>query len=1120
MRYRWPQNSLMWSVSLGAVVLCCAFLAPDTHAETQVGAGDLPLQPTRLLEFSTSEGTWLSLDISPDGSRIVFDLLGDLYELPVNGGPAKPLTSGMPFDTQAVFSPDGNQIAFISDRSGAENLWLMKADGSELRQLTRREDNRILLSPEWAPDGTSLYASVYRADMNAYSIWRFDAVGEREAEEVVRTRDTPDQDRSTWLSAVDPAPSPDGRYLYFAGRDGPSLDDRVDEWTIRRLNLANGETTTLVSPPRSPRPDLSLGTYFRPVISPDGNHMVYGTRFDGQTGLRILHLASDKDRWLLFPIEHDQVQASHWQGILPRYTFSPDGRFLILERQGQISRLELETGRESQIPFAASVSMPLGPSLRQTIRQETGPVRARLIQTPEASPDGSWLAFSALTQVYLMQLDGASTPRRLTQGSLPEFNPSWSGDGKTLVYVSWTARDGGQVWLAPADRRGDPVQLTETEAFYTSPVFAPGGRSVLVLRSSHYDRMHSFMEFGSLRAAELVQINLADGAERVITQGQLGGKPGFTSKADTVYINTAKGLTAVNLVDGSQNPVLQVLGPGWYFSEGPAPVDDLKISPDGRWALAQIAQQLHLLEVPAGGAAEVNLTDPQVSFRKLTEVGADFFDWAEGGKSITWAVGSTWYRRPFESVELKPPGSAERDADSPRRPGSNTQSYEAVVELPRDRPSGSLLLSGATAITMDDSTDGGGTTAGVIAAADILVVDDLIEAIGPVGTLSVPEGTTVRDVKGKYIIPGMIDTHDHVAEVRRGLLDLETWAPAASLAFGVTTKFDPSTLTIDMLAYEDLIAAGLIIGARIHSTGPALFSFNEFRSRAEVVEVLKRYRDHYRIRNLKMYRTGNRRVRQWVAMAAAELGMMPTTEGALAMKLDLSQIIDGYSGQEHALPVAPLYKDVVHLVVESGVSYTATLTIGNGGPQGQDYFISKTDYVEDPVLNRFWPRYAIDIKLRQRTWRTLDDYFFPLVAESVARIDRAGGLIGMGSHGEAPGIGFHWEMQAHAMGGMTPAEILHAATLGGARTIGRDQDFGSLIAGKYADLVILDEDPLEDISNALSIAHVMKNGRLYDAQNLDEIWPRRRAGPQPWFWSDVPLPARQTDPEPDQKETQ
>jgi hypothetical protein len=347
-----------------------------------------------------------------------------------------------------------------------------------------------------------------------------------------------------------------------------------------------------------------------------------------------------------------------------------------------------------------------------------------------------------------------------------------------------------------------------------------------------------------------------------------------------------------------------------------------------------------------------------------------------------------------------------------------------------------LLLRGATAITMGPK--------GVIPNADILVVNGRISAIGARGSVSLPPGAEIRDIRHKWVLPGFIDDHDHVADIRRGILDLESWGVAANLAYGVTTAFDPSTLSIDMLAYQDLVDAGLMTGSRIRSTGPALFSFNEFASKEQVDRVLDRYRDYYRLRNLKLYRTGNRRVREWIAESAREHGLRLTTEGANSDKLDLTQVQDGVSGSEHALQAVPLYNDVVQLMARSGVSYNTTLMIEGGG---QDYFVVDRKPNDDPKLNRFAPRFIVDMKTRKRNWRELADDMFPQFAAGARKVMLAGGIVGMGSHGEIPGLGFHWEMEAHVMGGWTSAEVLRAATLGSAEAIGRDADLGSLERG-------------------------------------------------------------------------
>lgn len=1053
---------------LPLIALLAALLSPGAgQAAAQSGSGQLPLEAARQISFETTSGSWMSLDVSPDGKNLVFDLLGDLYALPISGGTARPLTGGMALDTQPTYSPSGLEIAFVSDRSGAESLWIANSDGSNPRRISTGEDD-VWVSPEWSRDGRLLFASRYLPSSNAYELWSF-KVGSATSGKLI----VPAKTDGGQQSSLGVWPGPDGKSLVFARSKGGG-GDGLPSWSIVRRDLATGSENVLVEAAASPRTDLILGSFFRPTLSPDGRRLAYASRHEGQTGLRLLELKTGADRWLAYPIQHDAAEASAWQDLVPRFDFTPDGREIILSRAGQFHRIAVADGRVTALNFKASVDLGIGPSLRADIREEKGPVRARIIQHPTPSPDGRHVAFSALGSVYVASADARAKPRRVTPEGVRAFMPSWSPDGRRLTYVTWTARDGGHVWSVEVARPASARRVSSTAAYYTFPVFAADG-SVLAVRSSSATRMRSYMEYGAHRQAELVA--LTAGSERVITSGSMGDRPHFGPDRDAVYLSFADGLNRVPLNGSARKLVAQVIGPGWYFSEAPASAESLRISPDGRSLLAQLNQQLYLVSMPAAAGQTIDVRTPSPSHHKLTNIGADFVEWSKDGQRIHWALGSTFFTRPASSTV--------------------TSSAQFVVELPRDIPRGSVLLRGATLLTMNGSQS--------IENGDLLVVDSRIAALGPRGSFPVPPETAVRDVAGRFIMPGLIDSHDHYADIRRGILDFESWGPRANLAYGVTTGFDPSTLSIDTLAYQDAVDAGLMVGSRMPSTGPAIFSFNRFSSLDDVRAVLGRYRDHYRVRNLKQYRSGNRRVRQWIAKASNELGMMPTTEGALSLKLGLSQVIDGYAGYEHAVPVVGLGQDLVELMARSRVAYSTTLQIGNGGPEGQDYFIVRDQLNEDPKLNRFAPRFIVNVKTRQRTWRHLGEYVFPAVATGAAAIKRSGGIVGMGSHGEMPGIGVHWEMEAHVMGGMTPTEALHSATMGSAQAIGRDSEFGSLDTGKFADLLVLTRDPRTNIRNSLSLEHVMKGGRLYEAATLNEVWPRTRAFPEPWFRNvDVP----------------
>ncbi|MBB6123733.1 amidohydrolase family protein [Sphingobium subterraneum] len=1044
----------------------------------------LPLKATRTIAFDTDEGTALSLDLSPDGRTLVFDLLGDIYTLPVKGGKARAITRGMAFDSQPMVSPDGSRIVFLSDRSGAENLWTMRIDGSDARQVTLLDDNPIFASPTWTADGKNLLVTRFWPDRNAYELWQYGLAGEGHV--VVPNRSTPDTPRDAQVHSLGAAPTADGRAFYVATRTGSVDFDEAGEWQIAKYDIATKEISIIVKAIGDIRLGPVQSSAFRPVVSRDGRWLAYGLRSVGRTSLRLRELATGLDREIL-PVDHDSLQSSLWSDVIPHFAFTPDDQALIVSTGGKIHRITLATGADTLIPFTAHVDMPLGPLTRTPIVQETGPVRARLIQHPQQSPDGQTLAFSALGHIYRMALDGTDTPRRLNADDAPAFHPAWSPDGKWLTYVMWTAKDGGQIRVARADG-SEPRTITRLPAFYTHPVFLPDGSGIIVVRSPQGDRLNSYVEFGQLREADLVRIALAGREPTILMHGRIGGIPHFGPDPSRVYINTQDGVRALSENGGESTLVTQALGPGWYFSEGAAPADDIRISPDGKWALAQIAQQLHLYALDATPGQSINLSLPQVRHRQITDIGADFFGWADGGRMIVWSIGSTYYRRPLDSVSLDAAGAPPGRPDAT---GHAIAQFKAPVLVPRDTPHGALLLRGGTAITMRGTE--------VLLNADILIVDDHIRQVGPRGSFPVPAAAAVRDLSGAFIIPGLIDAHDHVADIRRDVLDLHNWGPAASLAYGVTTTFDPSSLTIDMLAYQDLVDSGAMLGSRIVTTGPALFSFNDFRSKADVVQVLKRYRDHYRITNLKQYRTGNRRVRQWIVEAAAELGMTPTSEGALSTKLDLTHVIDGYSGNEHSLNPPKLYNDIIRLYAESGTSAVPTLQITHGGRPAQDYFITRTAPHHDPKYARFSPAWFRDQKFWQRTWHDQQEYAFPEVAQSMDQFQRAGGILGLGAHGEVPGLGTHWEMQAYAMGGMAPMDVLKAATLGSARTIGREREFGSIEAGKYADLVILNRNPLDDITQTLAIRQVMKNGRLYDADSLSQLWPVVRPMAPFWF---------------------
>lgn len=449
--------------------LCLVFLM-STGAPLGLAADDekngkdekkeegLPLEPSRTIEFTTDEATWLSLDVDPDGRILVFELLGDLYNLPIEGGEATPLTTGMAFDSQPSYSPDGDWIAFISDRDGSENLWICRNDGSDSRKLSDDPSASEFASPTWTRDGEYVIVSRSTWGMRTFELWMYHLKGGAGVQltKAKATPKTPPQERH---NAIGVRVSPDGKYLYYATkRGGFAYNADFPLWQIARRDRVTGDEDILTRAP---------GSAIRPLLSPDGKLLIYGTRHDAQTGLRIRNLETGEDRWFKYPVQRDDQESRFTRDLLPGYAFMPNGKEVVLTYGGKIHRINIRTGKEREIPFRATVTQKVGPRLHFPKRVEQGPVRARLIQNPALSPDGRRLVFSALTHLYVMNLPNGK-PRRLTYGEGREFQPSWSPNGRSVAYVSWS-EDGGHIWSVSSDG-GKPRKLTRTAAFYAEPV--------------------------------------------------------------------------------------------------------------------------------------------------------------------------------------------------------------------------------------------------------------------------------------------------------------------------------------------------------------------------------------------------------------------------------------------------------------------------------------------------------------------------------------------------------------------------------------------------------------------------------------------------------------------------
>ena len=1062
-------------------LVCATIVFAQDPPRPDTAGKPLSLKAERKIDFETTEGTWISVDVSPDGRTLLLELDGDIYTLPIEGGEAKAVLTGMAFESQPRWSPDGKRIAFLSDRNGAENLWISNPDGTAAKPLSKERQGKFA-SPAWTPDGRFVMVSRSTPTSGTHEIWMYSVSGGSGVQITKATPAgapaSPPTPPAQRLNSMGAAVSPDGRYVYYARRNGTfTYNANFPLWQIVRKDRDTAEEDVITS---------ENGSAFRPVLSPDGKLLVYGTRYETETGLRVRTLATGEDKWLKYPVQRDDQESAASRDVLPGYSFTPDGSSIIVCYGGKLHRVDVPSGKDTVIPFHARVSLDLGPLLDFQDTIDERPVHSRLIMGAMPSPDGSKIAFSALGHLYVVPASGG-TPVRVTKAEVREYQPAWSPDGRTIAYVTWTGTS-GHIWKVAAEGQGTPQQVTTVSGFYREPVWSPDGSLVIALRGSDRSRLTLEAEFGAPQSGlDVVSVPSAGGDVTLIAPSRGLGRPHFGNVKDRIFLYSRLGLTSLRF-DGSDSRVhLKVTGNTNRGPE-PPPASDVRISPDGLYALAHADTQLYLIQIGrAGDSATVNLSQPSLPVRKLTDIGADFFSWSDGGKSITWTVGSAFFRLPLASV----------DFDDPKQKLAPVETA-ITVEVPRHRPSGTVVLRGAKVITMKGEE--------TIASADIVITGNRIQGVGKQGSVGIPPNAKIIDVRGHTIMPGIIDVHAHWTEVRRGVLDPDnTWPLFANLAYGVTTGRDPQTSTNDMFAYQDLVEAGEIIGPRAFNTGPGVFANSNFQSFEEARSTVSRYRKYYRTNTLKSYVVGNRQQRQWMIEACKELKMMPTTEGSLDLKLDFTHAIDGFSGNEHALPIVPLYDDVVNVFAKSGITYTPTLLVAYGGPWAENFFYETTEVYGDPKLRRFLPQNVLYQKSTRRPWFREDEHVFPKLAESAGRILKAGGRLGIGGHGQLQGIQCHWEMWALKTGGLSNFDVLRTATLNGAHAIGYEKDLGSIEVGKLADLIVLKKDPLVDIHNTASIQYVMKDGELFEGDTLDQIWPQKKALKPLWWWNDAPV---------------
>jgi imidazolonepropionase-like amidohydrolase/Tol biopolymer transport system component len=1046
------------------------------------------------LSLDTSEGTWMNLDVSPDGKRVVFDLLGDIYAMSIDGSgtsPATRLTSGPAFDMQPRFSPDGRRIAIASDRDGLWNIWTIDADGKDPKQISR-ERQWFVNSPTWSPDGEYIYARrhfIRERSLGAGEIWMYHAAAASNGLQVT--------ERTGWQKDNgEPDVSPDGRYLYYSKDVTPgqtfeyNKDPNGTIYAVMRRDLTTGRERRAVS---------VQGGSVAPQVSPDGKTLAYVRRVRLRSMLYLRDLESGRDRGLFDRLDKDLQEAWAIHGLYPQYAWTPDGRAIVIWGEGKIWKVEASSGKATQVPFTARVEQTINDAVRFPQKAHADEFPVRMLRDVRVSPDGKTVVYSALGKLYVKQLPDGQ-PRRITRDDRLEFFPSFSRDGQWIVYTTWTDAEMGRVRIVRPDGAAGRDVVTKP-GHYVETSFSPDGQKI-VFRQAGGDQTRG-PYFGDDPGVYVVNVT---GGEPLLVR-DAGADPEFDHTGTRIYVREVRNeksmLLSVGLAAGSsplpgRDEIEHVRGDN---------ATQYTVSPDGKWIAFEERFRTFIAPFPrTGRPVDIGPATEAYPLQRVSREAGFYLHWSADSRRLYWALGPELFSRDLaDTFAFVAPGTPQPGA-APRSVRSDPEAKGIPIgfSVKSDQPSGSLALVGARVITMTGVKPGPvAGTPGVIEDATVLVEGNRVVAIGPANSVQIPASARRLDVKGKTIMPGIIDVHAHLFGESSGLLAQSSWAMAANVAFGVTTAHDPSNDTETVFTNSELIRAGAKLGPRLFSTGTILYGAETpFKA---VIETYDDALSHLRRQkavgafSVKSYNQQRRDVRQMIIKAARELGMMVVPEGGSLLYMNHTQVLDGHTGVEHSLPVPRIYRDTIQLFARSKSGYTPTLIVGYGGLSGEYYWYQHTNVWEHEHLLRFMPREQIDARSRRRTMAPEEDFNHVLIAQGAKQIADAGGMVLLGAHGQLQGLGAHWELWMLQQGGMTPMEALRAATIDGAKYLGLDSDIGSLEKGKVADLIVLDRNPLENIRNSDSLHMVMLNGRLYDAKTLNEIGNHPRPRLPFWF---------------------
>ena len=943
-----------------------------------------------------------------------------------------------------AISPDGRTLA--ADMQGS--IWTLPATGGAMTRITDVFNDAR--QPRWSPDGRTITFFAYRD--GGYDIWSVNPDGSN-------------QRKVTWGTFDDREPiwSHDGTRIAFSSDRGNTLGSDYNIWV---LDTRTGAITQLT---KGPSED------FMPTWSPDDTEIAFASSRDAYDGVWVINVATGTERKAQ-TVKGARVDAPSW---------GPGGRLVYHVTAGNQTRFEIDgkpvTDDENVFAFRAAwasasdffyvsggkirkrsvTGLPVQtvdftatmqvtrPQYTRRVRDftSTAPRKALGIVRPVISPDGTQVAFAAVGDIYVMPIGGAAV--NVTKDAALDTDPSWSPDGSSLVYSSDKDSEQLQLWIRDL-KSGQSRKVTNLTTQPQGASFSPDGK-----------RLVFFNVDGMWRVAEMSILDLESGRVTKIHDSlPQPGTPTWSPDGKRIALAGIAPMT-VRFREGT-NQVQTISAAGgdvkWY-----APIPMLSIdsrggggpvwSPDGTKMAAIYEGVLSVWPVAATG-------EPLGPPRRVTTESAHAPSWQGDSRHILY-----------------------QSLDQLRIVDIETGDTRTVP----------LSLTWTPAIPKTRTVIHAGKLLDMKSAAprtnvDITVMGNKIVAVVPHAAANHAKATVV-DASNLTVMPGLVEFHSHLQK------DYGEAQGRAWLAFGVTTVRSPGNTPYEAVEDREANEAGVRHGPRVYGTGYlmewnrvyykmgiAISNVAQFEMELQRAKVLEHdlIKSYVRLPDLQQKRMVEFAHSIGVPVAtheiwpAALVGVDNTEHTAATSRR-------GYSPKQATLQTA--YEDVVQLFGQSQRIFCPM--ISGGG--------ARKLFEDDPAL-KLDPRFKLYPEWIQRQVAAQ-----PVMSQAggggdptggsgkmVLDIMRAGGLVVAGT--DTPNaVNLHGELMAYRLAGMAPFDILKTATVNPAKALGLEA--GTIEAGKLADLIMIDGDPLENIANTTKVRKVMANGRMHDVAQL--VSPKR-----------------------------